>query len=116
MKSSTNPMRAGGDIRYVGTGANWPIEVDFMFVILVYDVGEQRVTRVLKKCRQYLYWVQNSVFEGEITPGRLKRLKRELSDLIDADEDSVIIYEFGSTRYARRDVLGLEKGGQDVVL
>lgn len=87
-----------------------------MFVILVYDVGEQRVGRVLKKCREYLYWVQNSVFEGDITPGRLKRLKKELHALIDADEDSVVIYEFGSTRYARREVLGREKGGQDVVL
>lgn len=53
-----------------------------MFVILVYDVGEERVARVLKKCRQYLYWVQNSVFEGDISPGRLKRLKRELKGLV----------------------------------
>ena len=37
-----------------------------MFVILVYDIKEQRVTKVLKKCREYLSWVQNSVFEGEI--------------------------------------------------
>lgn len=87
-----------------------------MFVILVYDVGEHRVGRVLKKCRQYLYWVQNSVFEGEITPGRLKRLKKELEDLINEDQDSVIIYEFGSTKYGRREIIGLEKGGQEVVL
>mgnify|MGYP001184719548 CR=1 FL=1 len=87
-----------------------------MFVILVYDVGEERVARVLKKCRQYLYWVQNSVFEGDISPGRLKRLKRELEGLVHQKEDSVIIYEFRSTRYARREVIGVEKGGQDVVL
>jgi len=87
-----------------------------LFVILVYDVDEQRVARVLKKCRQYLYWVQNSVFEGDITPGRLKRLKKELKDLIDEKHDSVIIYEFGSTKYGRRDVIGLEKGGQELVL
>ncbi|HEX3036517.1 MAG TPA: CRISPR-associated endonuclease Cas2, partial [Thermodesulfobacteriota bacterium] len=31
-----------------------------MFVILVYDVGEKRVTKVLKTARKYLYWVQNS--------------------------------------------------------
>ena len=49
-----------------------------MFIILVYDVGEKRVAKVLKKCRQYLYWVQNSVFEGEITPAKLKMLKEEL--------------------------------------
>ena len=85
-------------------------------MILVYDVNQRRVARVLKKCREYLYWVQNSVFEGDVTPARLKRLKRELKDLIDKDEDSVIIYEFGSVKYGRREVLGLEKGGQEMVL
>ena len=90
--------------------------VDGVFVILVYDVGEERVARVLKKCRQYLYWVQNSVFEGDITPGRLKRLKKELEDLIHEKEDSVVIYEFGSTKYGRREVIGLDKGGQETVL
>ena len=34
-----------------------------MFVILVYDVGEKRVAKVLKICRKYLTWVQNSVLE-----------------------------------------------------
>lgn len=87
-----------------------------VFVVLVYDANVRRVTRVLKKCRQYLYWVQNSVFEGDITPGRLKRLKKELADLIDPEEDSIIVYEFGSTRYARRGIIGLEKGNRDIVL
>ncbi|WP_427338327.1 CRISPR-associated endonuclease Cas2 [Caloranaerobacter sp. DY30410] len=31
-----------------------------MFVILVYDVEQKRVAKVLKTCRKYLYWVQNS--------------------------------------------------------
>lgn len=87
-----------------------------MFVILVYDVNVQRVSRVLKKCRQYLYWVQNSVFEGETTPGRLKRLKKELKELINHEEDSVIIYEFESTKYARREILGSDKGGIETFL
>ena len=38
-----------------------------MFVIMVYDVGKKRVAKVLKKSRKYLHWVQNSVFEGEIS-------------------------------------------------
>lgn len=43
-------------------------------------------------------------------------MKRELKGLVHQKEDSVIIYEFRSTRYARREVIGVEKGGQDVVL
>ncbi|HHW90999.1 MAG TPA: CRISPR-associated endonuclease Cas2 [Clostridiales bacterium] len=87
-----------------------------MFIILVYDVGEKRVAKVLKKCRQYLYWVQNSVFEGEITPAKLKMLKEELKRIIDQTEDSVIIYNLRTTRYTSREVIGLDKGGEENIL
>ncbi|HEY8361798.1 MAG TPA: CRISPR-associated endonuclease Cas2 [Tissierellaceae bacterium] len=87
-----------------------------MFIILVYDVAEKRVAKVLKKCRQYLYWVQNSVFEGEITPAKLKMLKEELKRIIDKTEDSIIIYNLRTTKYASREVIGLEKGGEENIL
>lgn len=45
-----------------------------MYVILVYDFGEKRVNKMLKLCRKYLNWIQNSVFEGEISEARLKEL------------------------------------------
>ena len=45
-----------------------------MYVILVYDVGEKRVGKMLKLCRRYLNWIQNSVFEGEISEVKLKEL------------------------------------------
>ncbi len=45
-----------------------------MYVILVYDFGEKRVNKMLKLCRRYLNWIQNSVFEGEISEARLKEL------------------------------------------
>ena len=45
-----------------------------MYVILVYDIGEKRVGKILKLCRKYLNWIQNSVFEGEITDVKLKEL------------------------------------------
>lgn len=84
-----------------------------MFVILVYDVNQKRVAKVLKKCRVYLHWVQNSVFEGEITPSNLYKLKHELNRLIDKSEDSVIIYTFRTLTYSKREVLGLEKSPLD---
>ena len=42
-----------------------------MYVILVYDFREKRVGKMLKLCRRYLNWIQNSVFEGEISEARL---------------------------------------------
>lgn len=49
-----------------------------MFVILVYDVKTKRNNKILKICRKYLRHVQKSVFEGNLTEAKLKRLKNEL--------------------------------------
>jgi len=81
-----------------------------MFIILVYDVNEKRVNKVLKKCRKYLTWVQNSVLEGEISEANLKILKMELDRTIDKKEDSVIIYHLRTTKYYAREILGIERG------
>lgn len=81
-----------------------------MFVILYYDVGEKRCSKMLKKCRQYLNWVQNSVFEGDITQAQIVRLMSEINKIINEKEnDSVIIYCFESTRYNKRIVMGKDK-------
>lgn len=79
-----------------------------MFVILYYDVNEKRCSKMLKLCRKYLTWVQNSVFEGEIRRAALEKLKYEIKEVIE-DEDSVVIYEFRTMNYSKREVLGLDK-------
>jgi CRISPR-associated protein Cas2 len=85
-------------------------------VILVYDMGEKRVGKALKRCRKYLNWVQNSVFEGEISEANLVKLKMELDKIIISEEDSVIIYTLRTTRYSAREIIGLRKGGQDLII
>lgn len=80
-----------------------------MFAILVYDIGEARVAKVLKICRKYMTWVQNSVFEGDITEGNMQKLKAELNSKIDKSEDSVLIYMFQSKKYYKKEKLGQEK-------
>ncbi len=87
-----------------------------MYVILVYDFGEKRVNKALKICRKYLNWVQNSVFEGEITAAKLTKLKGELKKIMKKEEDSVILYQFRTQNYSKREVMGLEKGGEEFVL
>jgi len=87
-----------------------------MFVILVYDVTERKVAKTLKICRRYLTWIQNSVFEGDIGEANLKKLKKELSQVIDKKNDSVIIYQFNSLNYSKREVIGIEKNTQDIIL
>lgn len=87
-----------------------------MIVILVYDVGEKRVAKVLKTCRKYLNWVQNSVLEGEISAANLKKLKLELKRAINEEEDSVIIYILRTTRYSERQTMGIKKGGDELII
>jgi len=75
-----------------------------MYVIMAYDVNEKRVVKVLKKARQYLTWVQNSLLEGEITTSKLEILKQEIKKIIDEEEDSVTWYVFESNRFSKRNV------------
>ena len=80
-----------------------------MYVILVYDVSENRVGKACKFCRRYLNWVQNSVFEGDLTDAKLARMKAGLSKIIDGDEDSVLIYKARTDSAIDREVMGVEK-------
>ena len=80
-----------------------------MFVIVVYDVNQKRVAKALKTCRRYLDWVQNSVFEGEITRARLAALKEDLKKVLELKEDSVLIYRLRTTTYFKKETLGKER-------
>lgn len=78
-----------------------------MYVIVVYDVNAKRNNKMLKTCRRYLTHVQKSVFEGTITEARLRKLKREMERVIDANEDSIIIYRFETLKYSSKEVIGI---------
>jgi len=80
-----------------------------MYVIIVYDVEENRVSKVCKFLRLYLHWIQNSVFEGNITESELKKIKRELKSIIDKNYDSILIFRMRDERYVDKEVIGIEK-------
>jgi len=87
-----------------------------MYVIVVYDVGIERVTRVLQTTRKYLHWIQNSVLEGEITEANLFKLQTELLQIIDKEKDSITFYVLRTTVYLKKTTLGTTKGTSDMVL
>lgn len=83
-----------------------------MFVILFYDVEQNKCNKALKTCRKYLKWVQNSVFEGEITEAKYEKMIFELNEIIDKNgTDSVVAYKFRHMKYYERKVYGLDKKG-----
>jgi len=84
-----------------------------MYVILVYDMGEKRVAKMLKHCRKYLNWIQNSVFEGEITEVRLKEMLLEARRIMNEKEDSLIIFKSRDERWLDKEVIGQERMSTD---
>ncbi len=86
-----------------------------MYIILVYDIGEKRVAKMLKLCRQYLNWIQNSVFEGEISSVKLQELKGKAKGIME-DQDSLIIFRSGQQKWLKKDILGVERQSIDTFL
>ena len=84
-----------------------------MYVILVYDIGEKRVGKMLKLCRKYLHWIQNSVFEGEITEVKLKELKHLAKLIMDESADSVIIFKSRDEKWLNKEIIGAERSSID---
>lgn len=90
--------------------------VKFMFVIMVYDVGQERLPKVLGIGRKYFTWIQNSVFEGEISEANFLRLKDELSKEIDKGHDAVTFYILQNTAYMKKENIGIIKGENAIIL
>lgn len=86
-----------------------------MYVILIYDINQKQVGRALKICRKYLMYVQESVFEGNITEARLNALKEELAAIVDTGTDSVIIYRMDSVRYTKKEQIGIVQSLSNIV-
>ncbi len=80
-----------------------------MYVIAVYDVDARRCGKMLKLCRRYLHWIQNSVFEGEITEVKLKEMEIEAKQIMDTQKDSLIIFKGREKRWLEKEIIGQER-------
>lgn len=87
-----------------------------MYVIIVYDIKVERVNKVKSFLRQYLFWIQNSVFEGEVSKSEFKIIYDGLMGIIDTELDSVIIYKLRMPDVMNREVLGIEKAPIEEIL
>jgi CRISPR-associated protein Cas2 len=80
-----------------------------MYVIIVYDVNVKRVSKVCQFLRRYLFWVQNSVFEGEISEAELIEIEMGLREIINESEDSITIYILPNEKVISRKFIGTKK-------
>lgn len=87
-----------------------------MYLLIVYDAAPKRGIKLLKFLRQHLIWIQNSVFEGDVTEAQFEIIKKGIKDKINKEKDSVIIYQFDSENYTNRQVLGVERNETDTFI
>lgn len=87
-----------------------------MYVIMVYDMDARRVGKMLKLCRQYLNWIQNSVFEGSISEVKLKEFLLKAKLIMDEETDSLIIFKSRQENWLEKQVVGKEKNNLDNLL
>ncbi len=89
-----------------------------MYIILVYDIsssngGEKRVVKMLKHCRKYLNWIQNSVFEGGITEVKLKEMLVGARKIMNEETDSIIVFKSREERWLNKEIIGIERMSTD---
>ena len=80
-----------------------------MYAIIEYDVNVERVAKIYHYLLKYLDWVQNSVFEGELTDSQLQRIKHDIKRIINEGEDSVRLYIFRTKDQLKTEIIGVEK-------
>lgn len=77
-----------------------------MYVICVYDVEEKRCNKVMKLLNKYLFRVQNSVFEGELTPVKFNEVKEKLNVLIKQEDSVIFYYTYENKKFLKESLMG----------
>lgn len=65
--------------------------------------------KLMKVLRKYLFHIQNSVFEGELTAQSKENLINEISKTIDKKDGNVLIYTLPSDKPLKKQILGNPK-------
>lgn len=87
-----------------------------MLVLITYDVntenaaGRARLRKVARQCVNYGRRVQNSVFECILDQTQTIALKAMLTDIIDAEKDSLRFYYLGNKYQTKVEHIGVDRG------
>ena len=95
-----------------------------MLVLITYDVntedasGKKRLRQIAKQCVNYGQRVQNSVFECALDAAQYRMLRQKLLQLMDAEKDSLRLYNLGNHYQTRVEHFGVHPGydPQDVMM
>lgn len=61
--------------------------------------------RVYQVCKKYLFHVQRSIFEGELSESQLLKLKLELKKYLRKKDDSCIMFKSRNERWLQKEYI-----------
>ena len=92
-------------------------KINYNYIFLFYDVGEERVQKVFKICKKYLSHHQNSVFRGSISTSLFMELKGKLKKVIDPSADSISFIKLISDKSFAEESMGVKhENGECLIL
>lgn len=86
-----------------------------MMVLISYDVstmnnaGKTRLRKVAKECQNHAQRVQNSVFEADLDYSSFLKMKENLLNIIDKEQDSLRFYYLGNNWEKRIEHIGAKQ-------
>jgi len=86
-----------------------------MYCLLFYDVTVKRVQKVHRMLSKRMFWIQNSTFEGEMSQTQKRILTRDLTSMLDPEEDSLVFAWTEASNAWRKQLLGRDKGRVDII-
>ena len=87
-----------------------------MHVIIAYDISVERLPKVYHTMKQYLNWIQNSAFEGDLSPGQLEELKIKIYKIIEPSSDCIVVFTMDNPKWLEKVVWGRMKGTTDAII
>lgn len=85
-------------------------------ILIIYDiVDNKRRNKMVSALEKYGLRVQKSAFEAYITRKQYEKMEREITKIIDADEDSLRIYTLANHTSVRSWGVG-DKHVEDVII
>ena len=86
-----------------------------MFLIIVYDTESKNCVKLHKQLKKYLYWNQNSVFEGTVTKSQYIEIKHILEQER-AENSHITLYSMENEKLLTKEELGQAAGHTSNIL
>ncbi|HCE42878.1 MAG TPA: CRISPR-associated endonuclease Cas2 [Lentisphaeria bacterium] len=86
-----------------------------MFLLIVYDTERKNCAKLHKALKKYLFWNQNSVFEGTVSNAQYEEIKCILKDKC-VPESHIVLYSMENEKLLNREEIGEGKGNTGNIL